>query len=249
MAIELEPVETTDDTATTAVVDAVASQLAAVLGETEDAPIAELQRAVATLGRERALLLLDAARTIEAVGGMWPHWRRGRHKRRTFGGVYFKLLQHVLDCDERMFVFPKAPEQVPLRWSERLSAVRELANERGEASVIKLQLMGRPGKVVVRGDCAVMQFHGAKPPQLPKGLPTPSGGAAVYTLYISAKQWRRVADALNDPADRLIVEGWPQPDPESQSVAIFVTLATTTALQRALRERQQAERGTATDHP
>jgi hypothetical protein len=233
-------IETTELT-TTAEVDAVVSQVAEALGETKDVPLAQLRRAIGTIGRERALLLLEAARIVQAAGGMWLH---GRHRPRTFGGVYFELLRRMLHGDARVFVFPrppKAPTQTPLKWSERLPVVQELASERGVTSVIKMQLVGRPGRVSARGDCVMMQLSGTKAPQLPKGLPMPSGGAGVYTVYIAAKQWRRVADALRDPEDRLIVEGWPQPDPESRSVALFVTAETTTSLQRALRERQQSK--------
>jgi hypothetical protein len=55
------------------------------------------------------------------------------------------------------------------------------------------------------------------------------------------KQWNKVAEAIRDPEDTLIVEGFPQLDPETSCIAVFATNTTTKKLQQAQRQAQQAE--------
>jgi molybdopterin-guanine dinucleotide biosynthesis protein len=47
-----------------------------------------------------------------------------------------------------------------------------------------------------------------------------------------------VASAIADPEDVLIVEGFPQLDPETSSIAVFATNTTTKKLQGAQRQAQ-----------
>ena len=55
------------------------------------------------------------------------------------------------------------------------------------------------------------------------------------------KQWRRVAEAMKDPEDTLIVEGFPQLDAQTGSIAVFTTNTTTRKLQQAQRQTQPAQ--------
>jgi hypothetical protein len=73
-------------------------------------------------------------------------------------------------------------------------------------------------------------------PSLPRGLPTPPSTPTNYVVYIAAKQWRKVAEAIGDPEDVLIIEGFPQLDPETSSIAVFATNTTTKKLQMAQRQ-------------
>jgi len=75
-------------------------------------------------------------------------------------------------------------------------------------------------------------------PSLPKGMPTPPATPTTYTVYISAKQWAKVAQALGNPEDILIVEGTPVYDPTLEGIAVYVTNATTKQLQQAQRAAQ-----------
>jgi hypothetical protein len=75
-------------------------------------------------------------------------------------------------------------------------------------------------------------------PSLPKGLPTPPSTPTNYVVYIASEQWRKVAEAIKDPEDVLIIEGFPQLDPETSSIAVFATNTTTKKLQMAQRQVQ-----------
>jgi hypothetical protein len=96
----------------------------------------------------------------------------------------------------------------------------------------KVTLIGRPGKVVEHSDFVVTSMEQSSIPPLPKGIPAPKSPRMTYTLYIAAKQWRKVAEPLKVADDALIVEGVCVPDAESGGVALLVLSATTKALQR-----------------
>jgi molybdopterin-guanine dinucleotide biosynthesis protein len=55
-------------------------------------------------------------------------------------------------------------------------------------------------------------------------------------VYIAAKQWRKVASAIRDPEDVLIIEGFPQLDAQTSSIAVFATNTTKKKLQQAQRQ-------------
>jgi molybdopterin-guanine dinucleotide biosynthesis protein len=57
-----------------------------------------------------------------------------------------------------------------------------------------------------------------------------------YTVYIGQKQWNKVADALQDPEDVLIVEGFPMAT--SQGISVYATNTSTKKLQQAQRAAQ-----------
>jgi hypothetical protein len=74
---------------------------------------------------------------------------------------------------------------------------------------------------------------------LPPGFPTPPTPRPTYTVYLTPKQWRPVADALQDPADTCSVEGFPASDPALEGVAVY-------ALQVSTKQRHPAHRA---EHP
>jgi hypothetical protein len=71
------------------------------------------------------------------------------------------------------------------------------------------------------------------PKAFPKGVPAPPTTPTVYTVYIGAKQWKNVAEAMQNPDDRLIIEGFAAFDPSLEGMAVFVTNTTTKLLQQA----------------
>ena len=56
-------------------------------------------------------------------------------------------------------------------------------------------------------------------------------------MYIALKQWQKVEDAIKDPEDVLIVEGFPTATP--QGINVYATNTTTKQLQQAQRQAQQ----------
>src|SRR5205085_6772412 len=76
-------------------------------------------------------------------------------------------------------------------------------------------------------------------PQFAEGTANAPSVPTNYLVYIASRQWRKVAEAIADPEDVLIVEGFPQLDPETSSIAVFATNTTTKKLQMAQRQGPQ----------
>jgi len=100
---------------------------------------------------------------------------------------------------------------------------------------MKITLVGRPEKVIDRGQCIITTLESSKVPALLKGVPAPAQSATPYAIYISSKQWKKVAEAITDPEDALIIEGFPQLDLPTKTIAVFTTNVTTKKLQSAKR--------------
>jgi hypothetical protein len=100
---------------------------------------------------------------------------------------------------------------------------------------VKVTIIGRPGRVVERQGFVLFQMNDeGKLPALPKGLPAPAAPPPTsYTVYVSAKQWRGVAEAIAVPEDALVIEGVQWYDPEYESIVVMATKTTTKLLQRA----------------
>lgn len=241
----------------------VTQQIADQLGEQEAGPWQTIHRSVKGIGIEMALALLQKAQTIEEAGGMMlPDGSR----RRTFGGVYFWLVRQEASADQRRHIFqvtggpkpqptgtlnapqreyPRKPEKQPqpvasLTWAERGPVLDEAEAERGAVRTMKVTLIGRPEKLVERGQCVAMMMQQApKIPSLPAGLPLPpmeQVEATRYSVYIAIKQWRKVAETMKDPEDALIVEGFQMLDREHGTIAVFASNVTSKKLQSAARQ-------------
>lgn len=78
-------------------------QIATELGETAPQALAQLRRIVRVLGRDRALAFLRQTQEVESQGGMLlPDGSR----KRTTGGVSFRLVRDQVPPEERRAVFP-----------------------------------------------------------------------------------------------------------------------------------------------
>jgi hypothetical protein len=86
-----------------------------------------------------------------------------------------------------------------------------------------------------QGQAVLTVLEGPKVPTLPRGLPTPEKmpGCAVF---ISAKQWRKVADAMKNEQDALVIQGVPTIDPGFNGITVLATSVTTKLLDKAKRE-------------
>lgn len=245
----------------------VATMIADHLGEKEETARQEILRIVKALGRTQSRTFLSYALQMEEHGGMMT---ANGSRRRTVGGIFFHLAYTMGKPKQGMVLqkpvsnrtpkkerkknpelgtprpeaTPKAKQPAPqpaiaFTWDERLAAIQEAETEKGTATV-KITLVGRPGKIVDRGQCIVTVMEDSKAPSLPKGLPIPTSAPTKYAVYVSAKQWAKVKDAIADPEDVLIIEGFPKTDPEVTAIAVFTTNVTTKKLQAAQR-KQKAE--------
>ena len=229
---------------------AVATRIAQRLGETQSVAISQIWRIVRQLGPEVALAWLEKAEAIEAQGGlMTPDG-----KRRTPGGVFFRIVKDGISPKDRAAIVcvngerqrgapqpPGAPAQPqkPVQAAPAPVVIDSLPNLSGEARTVKITLIGRPGPMATKSEYIVTTMTATKTPSLPKGLPAAPTTATSYTVYLTAKQWRQVAEALRDSEDVLIVEGFPAYDPMLEGVAVYATNVTTKALQQAKRAAQQ----------
>ena len=80
-------------------------------------------------------------------------------------------------------------------------------------------------------------YASREPPALPKGLPElPSQESTIYLVYIATKQWRKVEESIQNPEDKLIIEGYPYNDKKMGVIGVLKQSVTTVNLQRAPRD-------------
>ena len=180
-------------------------QLAAALQE----PNVDLLRQVLTvLGPDHTAQLLAQTLEIEAAGGMLI--MNGK-RRRTPGGVFFQLVRQQATRSQRDYLFPRAEgqpaqKQAPaqphaqpqaLTWAEVQMIAQTLATQpAGEARTMKLTLIGRPGKVEMRGQAVVFRMQGKPPGSLPRGLPpVPTTPPPTWTVMVALRQRNRVKES------------------------------------------------------
>jgi hypothetical protein len=226
----------------------VVQKITEALTETEPEPLKTIERIVKVLGEERALALFYETLRIETEGGMLTE---DGSQRRTRGGVFFKLAKTRTTGRERGLIFipkhpptPKAKPQ-PLSPEEWLAVSNEALNlVKGEISKVKITVIGRPGRVIEKGEVVITSMQNTKAPTLPSGLPAPPSEPTTYLVYIAQKQWRKVKDSLNQNADdKLIVEGYPVLDKrigQGGTLTVYAQSTTTKLLEQAKREQQKA---------
>jgi hypothetical protein len=245
-----------------------ATIIADALGETEFSPRANIGRIVQALGRTQSRELLSKTLEIEANGGILvPDGSRRRTPGGVFFHLAYttgqpkpgKTLQRpqdrvkkpkngdaqsaqANDTPKAQKAVGKSAQQqtaIVFSWSDRIAIVNEASKEKGTANV-KITLVGRPGKIIDKGQFVMTIMESSKVPMLPKGLPMPTNMATKYAVYIATKQWNKVKDAIRDPEDTLIIEGFPKIDAEVGAIAVFASNITTKKQQMAKKQPQQA---------
>ncbi len=220
----------------------IVADIAAQLSETNPPAQAQIKAIIEAVGEDQARAWLTETLDIEAKGGMQT---KNQKRRRTPGGVYLYLARGRLPKETQRQIFPyphkrkgkgKQSKPKPFRWEERLDIFTEIEPTSGEVQTVKLTLIGRPGKLIDKGQVMLTTMKSTKAPSLPKGLPKPPDKETTYIVFIAAKQWRRVAESIKDPEDALIVEGYPFFDERLKTIAVLGQSVTTKLLQRAKRE-------------
>ncbi len=129
----------------------------------------------------------------------------------------------------------------PFDWTVFGMDATEAMKNAGEATTVKLTVIGRPGKVVERGDVVLVAMRSEKAPSLPKGVPAPTSPQTDYMVLVGMKQWRKVAEALAaNLADKLLIEGYPTVQPDVAGITVYATSVTTTGIQAGKRAAQTA---------
>ena len=226
-------------------------RIAKVLGETRDFSRNTIGLIIQAMGLEFAERILLTTLELEAGAGvLLPDGSR----RRTPGGVFFYLARKEMNAEQQIAAFGRYREGEPLPppadhpdayaqlppfyWWQRKENFTDLSPEAGEMSSIKVMLMGRPKKTDMQDKVTRLEMKDStKSSTFPKGLPKPPEQNAVYIVYITAKQWRKVANALDDPKDMLIIEGTCVFDPDLKRMVVYASNTSSKALDRAKREQ------------
>ncbi len=215
-------------------VEALAKELADLLGENLRAPFKQIKRIIQYCGMDFARNLYQETLEIEAKGGLYLV---KQERRRTVGGVFFHLTRERVSAELRDVIFPrfksyqktnnKARLGPPLlMWSERIALIESLKAHQGEIKSMKVTLSGRPGSVEKRSEMVVTTMsYVTKAENLPRELPRPPETPTLYTIYMSSKQWASVEESMADPADNLLIDGICAFDPETNGMAVFVASA------------------------
>jgi hypothetical protein len=242
--------------------------IAAQLGETVGGPRATIWRIVRTIGPERAHAFVAQALEVEANGGMMVPdgsrrrtlggvffylvrtqisdeeavainvlWRSAAQRRQL--GVRSKPPRRTTDTSAPP-VPPPPPTLPPFVWDEAAPIIAELTAHVGEASTVKVTVIGRPAQVVERQGVVILALRSTKAPTLPKGLPPLPSTPTSYMVFIQQKQWNKVREAMQNADDALIVEGYPVHEPRFTGITVYATNVTTKALQAAKRKEQAA---------
>jgi len=209
-----------------------------------------LTKVLRTLGQDRCRAILAETLIREANGGMLTKdgtWRR------TPGGVFFQLVKERATTQERRRLFPRPalqhgpaqPQGPPqtLTWTEVQTILAMLATHpAGETRTMKLTLIGRPGKVEMRGQAVLFRMQGKPPGALPRGLPpVPAQAPLTWNVMVALRQWNRVKDSLAaNQDDQLIIEGYPLI--QGSQLVLLAQSCVSMLQQRAQKQAQQQQR-------
>ena len=228
---------------------ALAREITEALGETNPHLV---RRVVEVLGAEAASAHYTEALRIEATGG---ELISSGKRRRTPGGVFFRVVRDACTAEQRKALgwptgegeAPPAEPHTPrphresritaLPWAALAEHLPTLLQTPGATMSSKITLTGRPGRIIEAQGAilTVLATDPTKAPTLPKGLPVPPATPTKYIVYIAQKQWQKVAAAIQDPTDALIIEGYPVFDERLPGLAVLTQNITTRNLQRAKR--------------
>lgn len=241
----------------------LARRIANELDEQEPGQQALIRRVVCHLGVDISLVFLLQAQETEKQGGMLL---ADGKTRRTPGGVFFRIVkdhapQHGHPNIHTLFwqrperkgppPLPTPPKEHPdpLTWPERLGIVRELA-ERGNTGMISTAILKVIGKATEHtnhpGGCTVLRLTSTIQPAVPRGVPAPQETPTIYIVYLGNRLWGRIEKAAADPEDEIIIEGFPQFDGETGTIALYARKSTskkleTTRFQKGKKPTQAAQ--------
>ncbi|GAB4517562.1 MAG: hypothetical protein OHK0046_24240 [Anaerolineae bacterium] len=230
----------------------IAHEIADSLNETDKKPRRQIMKIVELMGPEFAQQILKESLEIEANGGMMI---ASGERRRTPGGVFFYIAREKMPEEARMEVFyawyahaarraEREAKYEPFDYTQRAELLARILNEnRGEIAELKVTLSGRPTEIERRQHLVVMamDYHIPETFALPSGVPSPSREPVTYTVYVSARQWEPVEEALQKGDDELMLDGVFGIDPETNTIAIYTTYVTTKKLYKRQQQKKQQQ--------
>lgn len=190
----------------------------------------QLRRIVQHLGPNNALIILDETRTRVQKNGSHASDNAQQH---TLSAVYFDLVKQQMSPIIRREIFsrPYGPQPIDpaiptFDWSDRGVVIAEIGTDKGVVQTVKITLTGRPGKLVERDNCIITIMQDTESTAVPDELSTPPPNPTQYGVYMTRNQWTTVAEALRDPSNMLVVEGWPTYDAQLGGIAVFALTVT-----------------------
>ncbi len=132
------------------------------------------------------------------------------------------------------------PTLPPFVWDEAVPIIADITANVGAATTVKVTVIGRPTQVVERQGVVVVALRSTKAPTLLKSLPPLPTTPTTYMIVVQQKQWNTVREAMEQPDDALIVEGYGVCEPRFAGITVYATPVTTKALQVAKRKEQAA---------
>jgi hypothetical protein len=186
-----------------------------------------IARLVQVGGTALAQEVLEITIDMETQGGL----RKKDGTRRTPGGAFLYIASRRLTEDQRRLIWPELPSELtppPVQTGRsRPSTPPATGGYRsstpaGRATMAKITLIGRPGMVKQLSGYVAFQLESNRTPNLPQGLPMPNR-STTYTVYVAERQWARVASAAENPADALIIEGYPVYDAHVSGYLVYAT--------------------------
>ena len=186
---------------------------------------------------------------IQAAGGMLTE---AGDRLRSPGGVFLYLARGRMSDADRNALFPtrearqqRARERyAAFNHADRAALLNSLLPRSGKVSAMKVSLTGRPGRIERRHELVITTMtHSASPPDLPRGVPPLPEAPTPVTVYISARQWRRVEDALKLPQEALVVDGYCAWDGDTGCLALHATRVSTRSAELLANARRQSRAG------
>ena len=201
-----------------------ARALAQQLGETKFPVLQQLERCLNVLGEATVDELLRETEQIEQGDGLLT---TDGKRRRTKGGVFLYLARQRCTPEQRPIVFPQTDWQArkaarKVRAPHTAPAATALAAPAPAAaaapikaiyvfpgvSAMKTTLKGRPLQSTVMDGYTRLLFERTEAKDsFPAGIPAAPSEPQRVTVYVGAKQWRKVADEIQKPSVNLSIDG------------------------------------------
>ena len=110
---------------------------------------------------------------------------------------------------------------------DAITHVADTAATRPAPKSVKIELTGRPGSVSRRNDTVVLVLEDSHFGSLPKTVPSPPPVPTTYVVYAAARQWSEIEQAIKNPGDVLIINGYCAYDDAVKGISVFATHVTT----------------------
>ena len=209
----------------TAVID-----IATQLDEPASHVVNQIQRIIEQVGVATAYDFLAKTQAVLAEGGILT---QDKKRPRTPAGTFFFLVRGSISAAQHRAIWPdhrlpghlRPPKNKPPRlpWAEaRELFSAALHDPQGTAMSVKLSLIGRPGRIIEKEHVVITTLVSQDDPSIPRGVPKAPEKPMVYLVFISRKQWDKVAPKIaKDESAHLFITGYPVLDKKTEAIVVL----------------------------